>query len=96
MITEQEKRIVDTARRLKVTVATKGWQDIMGYIAVRKQGLKNELANMDLIKEVAKACEKQGLIKGLNSIINRVNNVIAEAEKIEEDTREEKKEKEKK
>ncbi len=96
MITEQEQKIVDTARRLKITVATKGWQDILGYVAVRKQGLKNELANMDLIKEAGKGCEKQGVIKGLNSIINRVNNVITEAEKIEEAIREEKKKKEKK
>ncbi len=96
MITEQEQKIVDTAKRLKITVGTKGWQDILGYAAVRTNGLKNELAKMDLVKDVSRASQKQGVIEGLKSIINRANNVIAEAEKIEEAMREEKKKKEKK
>lgn len=90
-ITEQEQRKLDTAKRLNITVATKGWEDIVAYVLYRTNELKNALARIDLVDEASSASQKQGEIKGLISILNRVNNVIAEAEKIEEAMAEEKK-----
>jgi len=81
-MTEQDQKIVDTAERLKVTVGTEGWQDILGYIEVRMQGLKNKLANMDLTNELTNACRTQGEIDAVKSIPNRVKQVFALAEKI--------------
>jgi len=89
-ITEQEQRTLDTAKRLRVTVATKGWEDIVAYVLYRTKDLKNRLATIDLVKEASDASKKQGEIKGLTSILNRVNNVIVEAEKIETAMAEEK------
>ena len=83
-MTEEDQKIVDTAKRLEVTVGTKGWQDILGYIENRRQGLKNTLAKMDLTKELTKACRKQGEIDGIEGIPNRVNKVLVLADKINE------------
>lgn len=94
-ITEQEQRTLDTAKRLRVTVATKGWEDIVAYVLYRIKDLKNTLAKMDLVTQAGLASQKQGEIKGLSSILNRVNNVIVEAEKIESDRAKEKINKEK-
>jgi len=76
-MTEQDQKIVDTAERLKVTVGTEGWQDILGYIEVRMQGLKNKLANMDLTNELTNACRTQGEIDAVKSIPNRVKQAEA-------------------
>lgn len=83
-MTEEDQKIVDTARRLKVTVQTQGWQDILGYIEVRTQGLKNVLAKMDIAKEITDACRKQGQIEEVNRIPNKVKQIMTLAEKIEE------------
>ena len=83
-MTEEDQKIVDTARRLKVTVHTQGWQDILGYIEVRTQGLKNVLAKMDIAKEITDACRKQGQIEEVNRIPNKVKQIMTLAEKIEE------------
>jgi len=93
MITEQDQKILDTVKRLRATMATKGWKDIEGYVAVRVIGLKNLLARIDLAKETASASQKQGEIKGLESIIHRINNLIVQAKKIEDRENKNKKEK---
>ena len=92
-MTEEDQKIVDTARRLKVTVGTEGWQDILGYVEVRRQGLKNTLAKMDLTNELTKACRKQGELDGIEGIPNRIDKVFVLADKINEAEAEKKKKK---
>ena len=83
-MTEQEEKILDTARKLKQTVSTEGWENIVAYVIVRVRGLKNKLAGIDLTKKLSEAMQTQGEIAGINSVINRVNNLIQEAKLIEE------------
>lgn len=82
-MTEQEEKIVDTGRRLKITIDTEGWKDIVAYILVRTKSMKNELSKIDLSEKVMEAAKKQGEIQGINSILNRINNVLMQAEQIE-------------
>ena len=83
-MTDKDQNIVDTAARLGATTRSKGWQDILGYIEVRTQNLKNELSKIDLTKELAAACRKQGQIEEVNRIPNKVKQIMTLAEKIEE------------
>ena len=83
-MTEQEEKTLDTARKLKQTVSTEGWENIVAYVIVRVRGLKNKLAGIDLTKKLSEAMQTQGEIKGINSVINRVSNLIQEAKLIEE------------
>ena len=93
MTSDQEERQLERARKLKTTTHTEGWEVMVAYVYQRGASLKNQLAGIDLTKEISKAMQTQGEIKGINSIINWVVNAIKEAKIIEE--RELKKNKEK-
>lgn len=94
-MTDEELKKVEKYRELEITTNTKGWSIIVAYILGRGTGLKNELAGTDLTKEVGKAMTKQGIIRGMNGVINWVGNTMTEGKLIE--TRElDKKKKEKK
>jgi len=83
-ITEQEEKLIERARKLKETLHTRGWEVIVAYVFQRGAGLKNQLAGIDLTKDLSKAMQTQGEIKGINSVINWVVNTINEAKPIEE------------
>ena len=75
-MTEEELKKVEKYRELEITTNTKGWEHIVAYIIARGRDLKNELAGLDLTKELGKAMKKQGIIRGLNGVSNWVGNEI--------------------
>ena len=79
---ERELNVLETARILEEGMRTKFWDYLNTYFLVRIAGLKNELAKIDLQKEVMKAAKTQGKIDFAYSIGNRIKNVIKEAEMI--------------
>ena len=83
-MTDQEQRLLERARKLKTTAHTEGWEVLVAYVFTRGNNLKNQLAAADLTKDLSKAMQAQGEIKGINSVINWVINKIAEAKPIEE------------
>jgi len=93
-MTDEDLKKIEKYRELEITINTKGWKSIVAYIIGRGTGLKNELAGTDLTKDVGKAMKKQGIIRGMNGVINWVGNTMTEGKIIE--TRElDKKKKEK-
>ena len=84
MVTEQDQKVLERARKLKTTTHTEGWDVLVAYVFVRGNNLKNQLAGADLTKDLSKAMQAQGEIKGINSVINWVINRIKEAKPIEE------------
>lgn len=83
-MTEQEKRQLERARKLKTLTHAQGWDVMVAYVFQRGNNLKNQLAGTDLTKDLSKAQQTQGEIKGINSVINWVINSIKEAKPIEE------------
>ena len=83
-MTEQEERLLERARKLKTTTHTEGWEVLIAYVFARGNNLKNQLAGVDLTKDLSKAMQSQGEIKGINSVINWVINTMKEAKPIEE------------
>ena len=94
-MTEEELKKLEKYKELEITTNTNGWKSIVDYIIGRGTGLKNEIAGLDLTKEVGKAMKKQGIIRGMNGVINWVGNTITEGKMIE-DKELDKKKKEKK
>lgn len=93
MTEEEKRRIIDTAEKLGPMVATEGWEFVVAYTVARKEILKNQLSKINLSEELSKAAQCQGEIKALNNVINRVNEVIQQAKRIEEEEINKKKEK---
>lgn len=87
---ERKKTVLDTAEKLKITVATEGWEYMMAYVLVRVRSLKNKLANINLSEKLSDAIKSQGIIEGLNNFVYKVNNVMQEAEKIKKESKEKK------
>ncbi len=83
-MTEQEERQLERARKLKTTTNTEGWEVLQAYVFARGNSLKNGLAAVDLTKDLSKAMQTQGEIRGINSVINWVVNTIKEVKQIEE------------
>lgn len=76
---ERNKITLDTADALEELVKSKGWEYLKDYLLVRIKGMKNELTKIDLAKEITNASKTQGKIEALDSIFNRINNVLHEA-----------------
>jgi len=83
-MTEEERKKLEKYRELEVTINTKGWEHIVAYVLARGTGLKNEIAGIDLTKDVGKAMKKQGIIRGMNGVINWVGNTMTEGKMIED------------
>ncbi len=64
---------------------------MQAYVFARGNSLKNGLAAVDLTKDLSKAMQTQGEIRGINSVINWVVNTIKEVKQIEERKKKEKK-----
>ena len=94
-MTEEEIKKVELYRELDIITKTKGWESIVAYIIGRGTALKNEIAGLDLTKDVGKAMQKQGIIRGINGVNNWVANAITQGKMIE-DKELDKKKKEKK
>jgi hypothetical protein len=84
-MTEQEAQILETADALKIIINTEGWKYIQQYIYIRTKALKNELANIDLSEKAFAASKVQGEIKGLNRIVDKINEVLMKAERIKKE-----------
>ena len=79
---DQERELVTlkTAEILEEGMKTEFWEHLKSYFLVRIASLKNELAKIDLVKELSKASKIQGEIKAFYSVFNRINNVMKEAD----------------
>ena len=81
---EEKRRILDTAEKLRPMIATEGWKFVAAYCAVRVESLKNKIANTNLSDKLVEAAQNQGEIKAFKKVVDRVNEIIAQAKKIEE------------
>ena len=77
---ERDLVTLQTAETLEEGMKTEFWEKLKDYFLVRIASLKNELAKIDLVKELSKASKIQGEIKAFYSVFNRINNVIKEAD----------------
>lgn len=87
-ITKEEKRkliVLETADALEGMIKSKGWRYLDDYLQLRAVGLRNKLAKIDLDKQLFEAAKTQGRIEALESIFNKISNVISEAKLIKKE-----------
>jgi len=87
-ISKQEKEelvILETADALEEMTKSKGWRYLDDYLRLRMVGLKNKLVRINLDKELFEAAKTQGKIEALDSIFNRISNVIKRANLIKKE-----------
>lgn len=87
-ISKEEKRkliVLETADALEEMTKSKGWRYLDEYLRLRAVGLRNRLARIDLDKQLFEAAKTQGRIETLDSIFDKISNVISEAKLIKKE-----------